>query len=216
MTRSPTAALWRYEARHCGKAALALPLPAAACVAAVALLAGPAWRDLLAGTVYPVLAAFAVADTAGSEPAPELQASVVRPYWTTMARRLAVSGAAVTAGAVLLAVALSTVSDPLWTFAQAWCSAMFLGGVAAAAGARLRSVSGASTVLLAAWLGQLLVLDRVLGEPVTKVAVPLAAGVVLVAMALHRLAAAENLGAPENLGAQRNVVAASPERRGTP
>jgi peptidoglycan/LPS O-acetylase OafA/YrhL len=182
--------------RHCGQVTLVLPVLSAASVAGAVLVAGPAWQDLFAGTLFPVFAAFAVAAVAGSEPAPELQTSVACPYWTTMARRLAVSGAAVTAGAVLLVVVLAVAAtghDPMWTFARAWCSAMFLGGVAAAAGARLRSVSGASTVVLAAWLGQLFVLGRLLHSPASELAVPLVAAATLVAMALRRWNTPERL-----------------------
>lgn len=187
--------LWRYEARHCGWVALGLPVLAGLAVAAVAAITGPAWHHLLAGTAFPVLAGLAVADVAGREPAPELQSSVARPYWATMGRRLALAVAALTAGAVLATVSLAALGapDPAGVFARAWCSAIFLGGVAAAAGAWLRSVSGASTVVLAAWLAQFLVLDRVLGEPPRGSVALLVAGAGLLAAALRRLSVPEHV-----------------------
>ncbi len=182
--------LWGYEARHCGRTALALP-PLVGITAGVAIsLLEASWHQLVAGEVFPVLAALPAAGIVAGEPARELQATVPHPYPRTVGRRLAVAGGALTTGAVLAAVVtvlLGSGADAATVLGLAWSSSALLVGAGALAGLLVGTPAGASAVVVTVWLGQLLVLERVLGDGAERILLPAVAGLALVIVTLHRL-----------------------------
>lgn len=186
--------LLRYETRLCGPAVLAVPPLAGISIGVATSLSGPSWHRLLAGEVLPVLLALPAAATAGGDPARELQATVPRRYVWTVATRLLVMGGMILSGvglAAVLGAVFGGVVDVLGFAASASCSALLLVGVGVAVGVSSSSTAAASSVVLALWLGLLLVGERVLGEGAARLLVPACLGCAALALALHRLDSAE-------------------------
>ncbi|GAA1231620.1 hypothetical protein GCM10009676_13300 [Prauserella halophila] len=190
--------LWGYDARHCGRAAFALPPVAAILAVVTAAVVDVSWHQLVAGTLFPILAVMPAASVVTAEPAPELHASVPHPYPRTIARRLAVAGGLVTAGAVLAALTTGLIEPTTHVgrfFTLAWCSSVLLVGAGAAGGAALRSAAGASAVVVGVWLGQVLILERLLGDGGARLVVPVLVGTTATIWALIRFRTAGVPGA---------------------
>lgn len=194
--------LWVYEARRVGTAVLATPIVTGAGIAAVTMLARPAASgtselDLtpvrLASYVLPVAVGLAAAAVLPRETMLEQHLTLPTPYRTTAYRRLAVlAGVSLTtAGALLIALA----SNGRWHSPAHGAAALlipggpaaFLLGVGAWAGGRWHSAAAASSVVVAAWLGQLLIWDRVVGNWTFNKIGLIGAGALLVTAALRGL-----------------------------
>jgi hypothetical protein len=197
--------IWRFEARRCGAAALALPLTvAAALIALAAALAGNGTAVgtgmvRLTSTVFPVACGIAAATAVGRERLLELQLTVATPYPTTFSRRLAVIAAVVLIGAAALVGALQAAGlwqhparGPLALLVPIG-PALFLVGLAAWAAAALRSTAAASTVVIGGWLFQVFLWDAFVAVWQLNRGLLIAAGVLLTYRALRRLRDPERL-----------------------
>ncbi len=169
-------AVWFHEARRCRPSTLALPVLSAAVIvgASTTLSASSSAssRDVGIGMVrltadlFPVTAGLAACVAVGGERLAELHGSLPTRYPTTVLRRLLLVGLATLVGAVGVVAALaigghwpspaSGALAPLVPMAPA----IYLGGVAVWAQAKLGSTAAASTCVIAAWLAQLAVIDR--------------------------------------------------------
>jgi len=202
-------ALWCHEARRCGPAALGLPALAAAgiVVASLALHTAHAGSPEVVGAtmvravadLFPLTAGLAAAAVVGRECLTEIQLSVPTPYRVTLGRRVGVLGAVVLGAAAVCVAVLGTDHqwlDPAHGLAALLvpaAPALLLIGAATWAGVALRSAAGASTVVLGAWLAQLLIADRFLGPWQVRAPVLALAGVGLAALAWRRLGDSEAL-----------------------
>lgn len=167
-------ALWRYEIRRAGWAALLTP---PACAASILLLAA-----LQAGTTsggedvatartlqavlemaMPLAAGVGAASLVGHDPAAELALSVFRSYRTTLLRRLAVTFGC----AAVIAVGTSAVLTASgwwyrWPLAPppllgqlTWLApTLWLGGLGFLLGALLRSPAAAGALVAAVWIAE--------------------------------------------------------------
>lgn len=182
--------VWRYEARHAGRHLLvASPLLAAILLIAGFGLPGAGFaRAWLAEAAPPLLAGLAAAAIVAGERAVELHLSLPTPLRRTLGRRLALLGASTAAGALLLGAGLLPDARALSRFAQLCGFGAMLVAAGAWAAAALRSVPGASTVVLAAWLADLLVLDRILIGPAARTAAEFVLAALLAAPASRLLA----------------------------
>jgi hypothetical protein len=143
--------LWRYEARRCGRQLWILPVVTAALWFAAPVAYWGAW---LTAALVPLTAALCTAAIVARERLVELHLSLPVPLARTVGRRLALVAGLLAAGATALSAG-----------AQVWVTAALLIAVAALAGAATRSMSTASTAVLVAWLGKLLLVDRLLPGP---------------------------------------------------
>ncbi|MEU8568897.1 hypothetical protein AB0C51_11130 [Streptomyces pathocidini] len=192
---------WAHEARRCGRQAFALPaLAALATYAAVAT--GPPGGTLLGRALLtsalPVGAALAVAATVAREPMAELHLTLPTSYPRTVARRLAVlaSFTAVAAGGLVgLLAASGHVVSPAVTLPELAGLTALLGGCAAWATAAIGSAAAASTLVVAACLAKLLLVDRMVPEGFAQALPALVLGAWLTALALRALADGGRLGA---------------------
>lgn len=158
-------ALWRYELRRSGYAALALP-PATAVAAgtAGANVAGLA-RPVLAAYAVPLVAGLVAASVVARERLVELHLSLPTRFAVTLTRRLLLT--TVATGAAVAAVAVApgggAPDGAIMGLLAAFSLAMIaLGAVTAA---RWRAAGPASAVVVAGWLGKLLVIDQALPLP---------------------------------------------------
>jgi hypothetical protein len=171
--------LWVHEARRVGTALLALPVLTGAAIAAVTMIARPATSGVvgpdltpvrLTSYVLPVAVGLAAAAVLPRESMLEQHLTLPTPYRTTAYRRFTLLAGASLLTAVGLLVVL--VSSHRWhSPAQGVAALLIPGGPAALllgvgawAGGRWHSAAAASSVVLAAWLGQLLLWDRVVGD----------------------------------------------------
>lgn len=189
--------LSRYEMRRCGPAVLAVPPLAGITVGIASSLAG--WQSLLLGEVLPVLVALPAAAVADGDPLRELHETLPRRYVRTAACRLGIAAGAVLTGVVAAAVlcaAFGGGASVLGHAAAALCSAVLLVGIGALVGAASSSAAAASTAMIAVWLGQLLLGDRILGDDAARLLVPACVGCAALALALRRFdSGADVLGA---------------------
>lgn len=192
---------WAYEARRCGRQAVALPV-LAALLAYVAYAASPGAGMLLGRTLLscalPAATALACAAVVVREPAPELQLSLPTPYPLTVARRLSWP-ATVTAIAALALVALLNVTGdhsvaPGTVLLELAGLTALLSGAAVWATVRSGSAAPATGLVVAAVLAKLLLIDRVLPEGTAQALPELLVGVLLTARALRALESGARFG----------------------
>ncbi|MGC4804959.1 hypothetical protein [Micromonospora sp. DT233] len=201
--------IWGFEARRCGIASLALPWLAtggiiAASLAAAAANAGTAdavglGMVRLVAMAFPITAGIAAVAAVGRERMPELQSTMPTPYPRTVLRRLVVVAAVTLLAATALVVVL--IAQGQWNHPAHGVAAILvpLGpallfiGAGAWATARLRSVGGASVVVIGFWFLQIFYLDRFIGVWQVNRALLSVAGVALAVLALRKLGASERL-----------------------
>lgn len=148
------------------------------------------WHSLLAGQMLPLLASLPALSTVGPDPARELHATAPHPYTCTVGCRIATAGAAIAAAIVLatgIGALLGQVANPASFAILAVCSALFLVGIGAVVAASSRSTAAASSAVLAVWLGQLLVGERILGAGAARLLVPALVGCAALLLALYRV-----------------------------
>jgi len=185
--------LCRHEIRRCGVGSVAAPLVAGAALGAGVAVstdgAGTpgAWA---AGAALSLVAGLATAAGLSREPLVELHLTLPTPYRTTVGRRLLMLVGSAAIGA--LALAASAHGESAATAAHVAGLTTLLLAVAAWACVALPSAGAASGAVIGAWLGVLLVLDR-LAQGSIGVAVFVALAT-LPAVSAHRA-----LGDPERL-----------------
>ncbi|MET8999279.1 hypothetical protein [Amycolatopsis sp. NPDC004169] len=184
------AELWRYEAKRAGRHVLAAPPLLAVLLLGTGLgLRGAGFTGTwVAQAVPPLVTGLAAAAIAGGERAAELHLSLPTPLRTTFARRLALLGAATALAALALAAALLPDLAALTRFGTVCAFAALLTAIGTWSAARMRSVAGASTVVLTAWFGELFVFERVFAAPAVRIFALLVLAV-LVAVPAARLLA---------------------------
>lgn len=187
--------LWRYEARRAGRHLLIAPPLLAGVLLATGLgLRGAGFTGAwLAQSAPPLVAGLAVAAVVGGERAAELHLSLPTPLRTTLGRRLALLGAATVLGALILAAGLLPDAHALSRFAALCAFGAMLGAAGAWSAAALRSTAGASTVVLAAWLAELFVLDRIFAAPAVRIVAQLVLAALFAAPASRLLAEGRGL-----------------------
>ncbi|MFT7835907.1 hypothetical protein Q5530_07130 [Saccharothrix sp. BKS2] len=189
--------LWRYEARRVGVPAL-LVSPVFA-VVLLLLRLGLLPEGYVGGWLVqavPALVAGMAATAAAVERSAELQLTMPTPFRTTISRRLVLVGAtAVLSSLALIAwlTAAGVVRAPVTEYLLVCSFATMLAAVGCWSTLALRSVAGASAVVLAAWLGTLLVLDRVVTPPLARSIVLLVLAAVLFTNVLRLSADGEDL-----------------------
>lgn len=201
--------IWGFEARRCGVAGLALPWLAAGGIIAVSIAAAAAKAGTadavglgmvrLVAMAFPITAGIAAVAAVGRERMPELQSTMPTPYPRTVLRRLVVVTAVTLLAAAALIVVL--VARGQWNHPAHGVAAILvpLGpallfiGAGAWATARLRSVGGASVVVIGFWFLQIFYLDRFIGVWQVNRALLSVAGVALAVLALRRLSVSERL-----------------------
>jgi hypothetical protein len=173
--------LWRYEARRAGRHLLVAPplLAALLLVTGLGLPRAGFTGDWLAQAAPPLVAGLVAASIVAGERAAELHLSLQTPLRTTLGRRLALLGASTVAGALILGAGLLPDAHALTRFAQVCSFAAMLAAGGAWSAAALRSVAGASTVVLAAWFANLFVLDRIFTGPAARIPAQLVLAAVL-------------------------------------
>lgn len=197
------AAIWAHEARRCRPSTLALPVLSTVMIIGVSVLirttTTTSARDAGVGMVrltadlFPVTAGLAACMAVASDRLLELHHSLPTPYPTTAVRRLLLIGLSTLVGAILTVTVLAAaghwnspaggVLAPVIPLAPA----VFLGGVALWAQARVRSTAAASTTVVAAWLAQLAIFDRFVALWTVNRILLIAAGVCLAVAGWRRL-----------------------------
>lgn len=172
------AKLWSFEARRCGVAALAIPVFVALAILGTSWMAarsdGPS--DMiglsmlrLVANVLPLTVGLAAVTVISRDRMVELQLSLPTPYATTTARRLGLllGTAMVSATASMAGIALngqwSHPSSGLASLLVPLGPTVLLVGSAAWTGMSTRSGIASASLVIAAWMLQLLVLDRLVG-----------------------------------------------------
>lgn len=201
--------IWGFEARRCGVASLTLPWLAtcgiiSASFAAAAANAGTAdavglGMVRLVAMVFPITAGIAAVAAVGRERMPELQSTLPTPYPRTVLRRLLVVTAVTLLAAATLIIVL--IARNQWNHPAHGIAAILvpLGpallfiGAGAWATARLRSVSGASVIVIGFWFLQIFYLDRFIGVWQVNRALLSFAGIAFAVLALRKLGASERL-----------------------
>ncbi|MGW4383343.1 hypothetical protein [Kitasatospora sp. NPDC004531] len=167
--------IWMHEARRCGPAALGLPLAAALGVVALSVAVGGGDHADARSTgigvvrvlvnVFPVAAGLAAATASARDRLIEVLLTLPTQYPAVVRRRVTVVTALVTlsAAAVITVLALSgqwinPAKGPVALLVPLG-PAFFLIGAALFAQAVLRSTAAASTVVIAAWLFQVMLFD---------------------------------------------------------
>jgi hypothetical protein len=187
--------LWRYEARRVGRHVLMAP----PLLAALLLFTGLGLRragfagDWLAQAVPPLVAGLVAASIVAGERDAELHLSLPTPLRTTFGRRLVLLEVSTVACALILAARLLPDVHALARFAQVCSFGTLLTAIGAWSAAALRSVAGASTVLLAAWFADLFVLDRIFSGLAARIPVQLVLAAVLAVPAVRLLAEVRGL-----------------------
>lgn len=185
--------LWWYEARRCGAAPLALPVITAALLGVLASRSG-FWAQWLLGAGFGLVVGLCAAAVAAGERMVELQVTVPTTLSRTMCRRFLLLLAPVLVSAVLVVVSAAGELDrPVPALLRTVAFVALLAAVAAWAAVTLRSLAGASTVVISVWLGTLFVLERLITEPVTLAVVLLVVAAPVFALAMRRLADGERL-----------------------
>lgn len=181
--------LWWYEARRCGRVQLALPVVAAALLWVLVSRVGFGDQWLL-GAGFTLVVGLCAAAVAAGEQMTELQLAVPTALSRTMCRRFVLLLVPVLVSAALTAL---TADQPVSLFV--WMAAFVALLVAAAAwvATTLRSVAGASTVVIVVWMAKLLVLEQLLTEPVTQAVMLLLVATPVFVSAMRRLADGEQL-----------------------
>ncbi|MGH3871142.1 MAG: hypothetical protein ACRDSR_06425 [Pseudonocardiaceae bacterium] len=183
--------LWWYEARRCGTVPLALPMVVAGLLSILVPRSGLGGQWLLgAGFALPV--GLCAAAVAAGERMTELQLTVPTALSRTMCRRFVLLLVPVSAGAVLVVVVTADEREllPMMAFVA------LLAATAAWAAAVLRSLAGASTVVVVTWLATLLLVQRLVTEPLPQAVALLAVAAPVFTMAMHRLADGARLIGP--------------------
>lgn len=182
--------LWRYEVKRAGRHVLAAPPLLAAVVLGTGLgLRGAGFTGTwVAQAVPPLVTGLGAAAIAGGERAAELHLSLPTPLRTTFARRLALLGAATALGALALAAALLPDPGAVTRFGTVGAFSVLLAAVGTWSVARMRSVAGASTVVLTAWFAELFVFERVFAAPVVRIVALLVVAVAVAVPAARLLA----------------------------
>lgn len=185
--------VWWFEARRCGTIPLALPVATVALLWTLVPRSG-LWEWLVgAGFALPV--GLGAAAVAAGEPMTELQLTMPTALRSTMCRRFIVLLAPVLASAVLVvAAAAGELNRPaLLLLLQMVAFVALLMAIAVWAAVTLRSLAGASTVVIVAWLATLFVVERLVTDPVTQAVALLAAAAPIFAQAMRRLTDGEHL-----------------------
>jgi hypothetical protein len=200
--------LWAHEARRLGPATLALPVLGAAGIAALAVFERHTWTAAnppdattarFVAYVMPVAVGLAGAAVIPRERMLELHLSLPTSFPLTVYRRYAVLGtlSLVATAAVLAQLVLTGAWDnPARGVAAlliAGGPAALLLGVGAWAGARWQASAAASSLVLAAWLAQVMVWDRFVGDWRLNKILLLCAAAALAVAASRRLADSERL-----------------------
>ncbi|WP_143200508.1 hypothetical protein [Kitasatospora sp. CB01950] len=199
--------LWMHEARRCGLAALALPLAAAIGVLAVSVAVGGGDHAdarstgigmvRLLANVFPVAAGLAAATAAARDRLIEVLLALPTQYPTVVRRRITMVTALVIASATVVIVWLALAgqwANPAWgpvALLVPMGPAFFLIGAALFAQAVLRSTSAASTVVIAAWLFQVMLFDTYVTAWLANKLLLTALGAVLAYLGTRRLSDSE-------------------------
>jgi hypothetical protein len=211
--------LWMHDARRCGLAALALPPAAALGLVAVSVAVGGGdhadARSTGIGMVrlladgFPVAAGLAAATAAARDRLIEVLLTLPTRYPVVVRRRVTVVTALVTlsAAAVITVLALAgqwanPARGPLALLVPMG-PALFLIGAALFAQGALRSTAAASTVVIAAWLFQVLLFDTFVGSWLENKLLLIAFGAVLAHLGRRRLRDSEHQLARTAPGAAR-------------
>lgn len=132
------------------------------------------------------------AAVAAGERMVELQVTVPTALSRTMCRRFLLLLVPVLATAVLV-VSAAGLDRPVSALLRTVALVALLAAVAAWAAVTLRSLAGASTVVISVWLGTLFVLERLITEPATLAVVLLMVAAPVFALTMRRLADGEHL-----------------------
>ena len=164
--------LWRYEARRLGWPAFVAPLLATAAILLLAGLAeavGPRTQvnRILSGLldVMPITAGIAAASGVGGDGCLELQLSLPTSFERTIARRLAVAGALVSAIALVVTCGLAETGRLAWPISLPadqliWLvPSLWLAGVGAASALGARAASAGIGIVAAVWILEQLLSD---------------------------------------------------------
>lgn len=192
-----------FEARRCGVAALLTPVAVAACILGASRLAasGDGTPEMvgvgmvrLVADVLPVTVGLTAATALTRETMTELHLSLPTSFVVTTLRRVALVFAAATLAAAIAIGGLA--GNNQWWHPATGPTALLvplgpsvlLIGVACYSATVLRSGAAAAAVVVAAWLAQLLILDRLLGVWQVNRMMLIALGLFMLWMAARRIA----------------------------
>ena len=182
--------LWCYEARRCGAVPLALPVVVAA-LSGVLMSWSGFWARWSLGAGFALVVGLCSAAVAAGERMVEMQLTLPTVLTRTMCRRFGLLLAPALLSVAL--VVLFSAGELAPVALQAVACAALLAAIGGWAAITLRSLAGASTLVICGWLAKLFVVERLSTDPISQAVVVALLAVPLCTLAMQRLSDGEHL-----------------------